>query len=240
MARVFSHFWADMYLGMKQTFLGRVFAFLIILYPCMFFFLCEAVCNSYGFGVGGVKSPCTWNLAISFTSPLLIVIFISNILIIFHNISGSICSSFEYMKIINLVLPLPLNNSTVSSSNNLELHTISSTVSRRQVPDTLQNSSHNITFTMGFITIIMNFSSAIITTAIAAVFDFDPEGDDSWLIPNNMVDIIFTTLMELISKLKITEICYNRPKYIVLCYLFNSLYCFKLHCQLYTRNRPEF
>ena len=38
MERVFSHFWVDMYLGIQHTLLGRIFAFLIMLYPCMFSF----------------------------------------------------------------------------------------------------------------------------------------------------------------------------------------------------------
>ena len=63
-ARVFSHFWVGMYLGINHTLLGRIFAFLIILHPCMFFVLKKIVCNSYGFGVESAESPCSWNLAI--------------------------------------------------------------------------------------------------------------------------------------------------------------------------------
>jgi hypothetical protein len=107
-----------------------------------------------------------------------------------------------------MILPLPFNNTIVSSTNCIELHSISSTISRKQIHDSLPTHSHNITFTTGLITIILNISIIIITTAIAAVFG--PQDDDSWLILNNMIDIIFTTFIPfywILANEELTEFC---------------------------------
>jgi hypothetical protein len=105
-------------------------------------------------------------------------------------------------------LPLPFKNMIVSFPNCTELQPISSTVSRKTVSNSSPTYSQNITFTSGLITIILNISIIIITTANINVNA--QQEDDTWLILNNMIDIIYTTFIPLywiLANEELTESC---------------------------------
>ena len=208
-ARVFSHFWMNNYLEIKHSLFGKISRFLIIFHASSYFVFRKVLCNSYGFSnEDDIFDQCTANLATFVFSPPLLVVLFSNVLIISHNIFNTNNLSIKSLKNSNMILPLPFNNTIVSSPNCIELQTISSTIYRKPINDAVPTHSHNITFTTGLITIILNISIIIITTAIAAVYA--PQEDNSWLILNNMIDIIFTTLIPLywiLANEELTEFC---------------------------------
>ena len=159
----------------------------------------NVLCHSKGFRLGEkeLPPPCILRLVTCSFAPVLIVIFLTNVLIVLKNIYDNDFFSVKSLRNFNLILPLPFNNSIVSFPTNLELSSTESEGSGNQNHEASPSPSHNITFTTGLITIIMNFASIILTTAIAAAFAYKQDGDDSWLILNNLVDIIFTTFVPL-------------------------------------------